>query len=112
MTETVEILHRPAGWATKVLFIHIEGVAERLGKSRREVDRMVDDGELTKVLIQGLSFIPAHELLKYKASGDELDGDGRGRQTTGAPTSPEAEAEHRTETEAATPWEDLSYETQ
>lgn len=111
MTETVEILHRPAGWTTKVLFIHIEGVAERLGKSRREVDRMVDDGELTKVLIQGLSFIPAHELLKYEASGDGPDGDGRGRQTTGAPASPEAKAEYRAETAAATPWEDLTYET-
>lgn len=110
MIGTVEILHRPEGWTTRVLFIHIEGVAETLGKSRREVDRMVDDGELTKVLIQGLSFIPAHELLKYEANGDGPDGDGRGRQTAGTAAGPEAEAEHRTEAAAATPWEELAYE--
>lgn len=110
MTETVEILHRPEGWATKVLFIHIEEVAEALGKSRREVDRMVDDGELTKVLVRGLSCIPAHELLKFEMSVDSNDGDGRGRQTAGAAAGSEAEAESRAATAPATPWEDLSYE--
>lgn len=110
MTETVEILHRPAGWATKVLFLHIEEVAEHLGVTRREVDRMADDGELTKVIVRGLSCIPAHELLKYEASGDESNGDGRGRQTAGAATGSEAEAEHRTEAAPATPWEELTYE--
>lgn len=107
MNRTAEILYRPDGWSSKILLFHIEDVAERMGVSRREVDRMVDDGELTKVLWKGLSCIPAHQLQSYgldMSHEEPTDTDSQRGQAPGRSSRSE------TETEPATPWEDLSYE--
>lgn len=106
MNTTAELLLRPEGWTIKILLIHIDEVADLVGKSRREVDRMVEDGEFTKILWRGLSFIPAHQLQAHGVdmSDEESDGDNRRSSTRRHAAGPEAEAA------PAIPWEELGYE--
>lgn len=56
------MLYRPEGWTSEALFYPIDVFAERANKSRRQIDRHIEAGELTKVKWMGLSWIPIHEL--------------------------------------------------
>lgn len=89
------MLYRPEGWTTEVLFYPIEIFADRANKSRRQIDRHIEAGELTKVKWNGLSWIPVHELERLGFPDKKQNGlDGYSTQqhaSAGAPTEPEAE---------------------
>lgn len=110
MYQTAKVLYRPPGRTEDILLYHIDDFAELANSYRREVDRMVLEGEIEKVKWRGVTLIPAEFLSKFTAAEEpESERPERGEQQTGRHTAgPEAEAEHRSET--ATPWEELSYE--
>lgn len=100
MTKTGKLLYRPEGWTSEALFYPIDVFAERANKSRRQIDRHIEAGELTKVKWMGLSWIPAHELDRLGTHTKQQNGPDEeipGQYAT-AGTAAEPEAETKSET--------------
>lgn len=82
---------------------HIEDFAQIATTSRREVDRVIADGDIPKFKWHGVTLVPAEALNQFAKDGRERP-ERRQQPTRGVTTRPEAE------TAAATPWEELTYE--
>lgn len=92
MHGTGTIIYRPPGWTEDILLLPIELFAERAKKSRRQIDRKVESGELEKVLFFGLSCIPTYELRKF--SEDSTNAECAVEHTpAGSTAKPESETE-------------------
>jgi hypothetical protein len=110
MHQTAKVLYRPPGRTEEILLYHIDDFAELAHSYRREVDRMVVEGEIEKVKWRGVTLIPAEFLSKFNATEEpDRERPERGKQQTGGHAAgPKAETEYRAE--VSTPWEELSYE--
>lgn len=100
MIETGKLLYRPEGWTSEALFYPIDVFAERSNRSRRQIDRHIEAGELTKVKWMGLSWIPVHELERLGAPAKQQNGPDE--ETTGQYAATGTAAEPETETKPET----------
>lgn len=92
MHGTGTIIYRPPGWTEDILLLPIELFAERANRSRRQIDRKVEAGELEKVIFFGLSCIPTYELRKFNE--DNTNGESAGQYApAGAAAGAATEAE-------------------
>jgi len=91
---TAKLLYRPDGWTSEALFYPIDVFAERAKKSRRQIDRHIEAGDLTKVIWKGLSWVPVHELgllgIPTQEQNEEVV---EQHSAAGAAAEPEAETE-------------------
>lgn len=109
MHQTAKVLFRPPGRTDDILLYHIEDFADLARTSRREVDRMVVDGDIERVKWRGVTLIPAEFLNRFPTAEEPRERpEFRQQPTGGAEACAEAEAEPEPEAEA--PWEELSYE--
>lgn len=96
---TGKLLYRPEGWTSEALFYPIDVFAERANRSRRQIDRHIEAGELTKVKWMGLSWIPIHELDRLGITAkeqNEPDVEAEQHTAAGTPAEPETKTEPQT----------------
>lgn len=109
MNGTVTIIYRPNDGTEEMVLVPIKEFAERAETTRRQIDRMAEDGDVERIKIPDLTYIPAKYLSLFPLQQKEHVGERprrREQQTGGPSTGPETEAESA----PATPWEELTYE--